>query len=372
MARLTYHSGYRSKKTGRAYNSKHNDRENFEKGKPAQGNIYCNFVQDDFGGTTFAESEQEFYKSAFGPYLDAANLKAKKKGNPLKTVAGYHEKHPPEEVLLYIGKGQVDRRLLCQIFDDYAGWLGSLTDDMRGGVQLLNAALHTDEDSDHIHFRQVWWYGDKDGNAQVSQNKALAVMGFRRPDPTKPESRYNNAKMAFTAASREKLMAIARGYGLELETEPLPKEESGLALDEHIKREQAREAHRAEMAVIRQETEAAISERDAARDGARKAREEQQVEAEKVLKLKSARQGLQNALQGDLRTVEVQEARHGATALLAALGASVRPPVALDADRRKAVRDGIESAMERVKRMNRANEARWAASGPITVDGPEV
>ena len=49
--------------------------------------------------------------------------------------------------------------------------------------------------------------------------------------------------------------------------------------------------------------------------------------ARKAQQLKQARDGLQTALQGDLRTFQAQEAKQNAAGFLDALGATVRPLV---------------------------------------------
>lgn len=245
--RLTYHSGYRNA-MGKAYNSTHNQREGFSKPegdtRRAQ-NVYWNYAVA-VDGADFSKSETVFYKTHLGPGIQARNQKAKdrRQYGRIQTVAAYKEKHPPEEVLLYLGTENVDVAALQAVFDDFREWIGTACwdDKKRCGVKLLNAALHMDETTPHIHIRQVYLYQDKDGYCQVSQNKALEGLGIERPDTTKPVGKYNNAKMTFTSVCRDKLHELARLHGVELETEPLPKTEVGLPLKEYVQREQAREA----------------------------------------------------------------------------------------------------------------------------------
>lgn len=257
--RLTYHSGYRNA-MGKAYNSKHDQREAFSK-KPRQAdrgratqNVYWDYGKK-LGGATFSENETLFYQRFLGPTIERKNKKAieRRQYGRTQTVAQYKEKHPPEEVLLYLGTENVNVEALEAVFRDFRAWLMSDGwDREKGGIMPLNAALHLDETTPHIHFRQVYLCKGKDGGWEVSQNKALEALGYQRPDPTKPTGKYNNAKMTFTAACRGKLQELARSYGVELETEPLPKTEVGLPLKEYVQREQAREAAAAEQRAARE------------------------------------------------------------------------------------------------------------------------
>ena len=240
--RLTFHSGYRDK-NGKAYNVKHNQRESFSKPKKAE-NVYWDYGKK-LGGTTFSENEKLFYEKFFGKHVKRHNAKCKERRqySRMQTMAQYKEKHPPEETILYIGTENVNPETLGAIFNDFRKFLMTECNDAKKkcGVMPLNAAMHLDETTPHIHFRQVYYYCDKDGCLQISQNKALEGLGISRPDPTGKSGKFNNAKMTFTALCREKLFEIARSYGVELETEPRPKDQSGLSIDEFRAREQARE-----------------------------------------------------------------------------------------------------------------------------------
>lgn len=247
--RLTFHSGYRNAR-GKAYNSKHNQRENFQKSAKSGENIYFDYAETVCHGATFSENEKLFYNKYFTPHIKRHNDKARKNRQygRLTTVAAYREKHPPEEIILSIGKKNGNSADLLAVYDDFRQWL--ITDCRRKdcGVLLLNAAMHVDETSFHIQMRQAYVYRDKDGDWQISQNKVLDRLGYQRPDMSKPVGRFNNAKMTFTASCREKLFEIAKSHGVELIREPLPKNEVGLPLHEYIAREKAREQARQEQA----------------------------------------------------------------------------------------------------------------------------
>lgn len=275
--RLTMHSGYRNS-MGKAYNSKHIQREGFQKEQKGDTqppeNVYWNYAVK-VAGADFSKSEAVFYKTTFGPHIDRQNRKAidRRQYGRTQTVSQYKEKHPPEEDLIYLGTKNVDVDALKAVFLDYVTWLETdCWDAEKGGVRPLGAALHLDETTPHIHLRKVYMYRDKDGDWQVSQNKALDALGVQAPDPAAAIGKKNNAKMTFTAMCREKLFELARNHGVELETEPLPKTDVGLSLKDYVQRQQAREAAAAEQQAARETIdglEADIAELEEERDDVR-------------------------------------------------------------------------------------------------------
>ena len=64
------------------------------------------------------------------------------------------------------------------------------------------------------------------------QEGALREMGVQKPLPDSVESRdrYNNRKMTYTRACREHLQELCREYGLDIETEPKEKSQTGRTL----------------------------------------------------------------------------------------------------------------------------------------------
>lgn len=279
--RLTFHNGYRNK-NGKAYNTKHNQREGFKKSKSADKNEYWDY--QTWGTGSFSESEKTFYKYSFGDHIKMHNEKCRKRGQYARctTIEEYREKHPPEETLLYLGTENVDVEALKATFEDFRMWIKEKCNTTTCGIELLNAALHMDETTPHIQFRKVYWYTDKDGNAQVSQTKALAGLGYERPDTTKKEGHYNNAKMTFDSVCREKLFEFANSHGVELTTEPLPKNEVGLSIDEYRAREQARKTWKQEQKALCAETESVKQTIQAERDALCAEKENAKQELEKI------------------------------------------------------------------------------------------
>lgn len=87
--------------------------------------------------------------------------------------------------------------------------------------------------------------------------------------------------------------------------------------------------------------------------------------------LDEAHKRLQKAAQGDLRAWEAREAKEGVAALLEASGAAVavyRVPAATAAK----ISSGLSDAMQRLQEINARTDARWAASGHTTVEGPTM
>lgn len=260
--RETYHKGYRHK-DGTPFPPEHNDRNGYEKPNSASGNFYMNFAGHEYldnekvyyrhdekdNMKTFLDGEIACYEKKFRPHIKVQNARNKKGRHPERNVSlkQYYEKHPPEETLFYLGNmdNYVEPRKLLEVFVEYLKWLETFRK-KDYGIEVLNAALHTDEnEACHIQNRQIYYYTDKDGNLQISQNKALEMLGFERPDPTREIDKYNNAKQTFTAICREKLFEIAKSHGVELITEPLPREEVGKSLDEYIARDNLRKENKA-------------------------------------------------------------------------------------------------------------------------------
>ncbi|MBR1383845.1 MAG: plasmid recombination protein [Ruminococcus sp.] len=175
--------------------------------------------------------EQAVYEEYFSDYLNSRNEKAIKGRHKdrVQTMEQFrvNPKACPEETLFYIGNRDnlVDPDVLAAVYESYVQW----HNETFPNVMLLNAYLHLDEASPHIHERKVWTAHDGD-MLIINQEKALAEMGIERPDPDKKVSRYNNAKMTYTAMCREKLIELAREHGLEIEDKPKEASKSGKKL----------------------------------------------------------------------------------------------------------------------------------------------
>lgn len=245
--RVTLHNGRYGKKNG-VYSSRHNDR-NFDTERAehidterSQTNWNWNcFNRSDM---TFEEVEQEFYKQHFTGHLNAQNQRYRASGHykRVRTLDQYRTSRQtcPEETILMIGNknGYVPPKTLQSICEEFIEWEQKTVP----GLYVLNMSLHNDEQTPHIHIRQIFLYEDKEGNEAVGQDKALQKAGIPLPYPNKPKSRYNNRKQTYSKMAREKFINICKEYGLDslLETQPRERSKSGRDLIEY-QAEQAEE-----------------------------------------------------------------------------------------------------------------------------------
>lgn len=235
--RATLHNA-RVGKNGIVFSAKHNDR-NFNVATAthinpdkSNGNFYWHCMPNH-QEMTFDATEREFYKKHFSRHLDAQNQRYIKQRHTerCRTIDDMR-KNPrtcPEEVILQVGNVQdnVPARILKNIASKYIAW-EQATFPM---LKTLDFALHQDEQGGaHIHQRRVWIAHDRDGFEFVSQSKSLQEMGIERPEPSKPQNRYNNPKQTFSLICREKFLEICNEYGLDIETVPREKTRSGLHL----------------------------------------------------------------------------------------------------------------------------------------------
>ena len=261
--RLTKHNG-RKNKSG-VYRVKHNDRnfdldkaEHIDKEK-TKDNVYWHCYGEE--KLTFEEAELKFYKENFGDMLEAKNARYIKQRHPERVQSMEkmikNEKFCPEETLFYIGKkgDTVDKDTLISVFDDYKNW----HEEEYPNIKFLDWSFHGDEPNGapHIQERHVWTFTDEAGNLSIGQNKALSEMNIQAPAPDKPINKNNNAKMTYTADTREKLFEICKKHGLELIEEPQEASRSGLSQLEYIRRQELEklEQQREELKNIKTETE---------------------------------------------------------------------------------------------------------------------
>ena len=247
-------NGHRSRKgtNGKPTTARHNDRD-FDVSKAAhidesllQENEYWKLIdlQRAFPDAaipqtaTFDEYEHQIYEIFFGKALEVRNEKqiAAWHKNRVQTMEQFRRnaKMCPEESIWTIGNrdNRIEPEVLKECFLEFLEWHKQTFPN----VLLLDAALHRDEPdaAPHFHLRQVWFHqtADADGNTylEVHQGEALKAMGIERPEPDKKESRYNNAKVTYTAVLHEKWLDIAEAHGIEVERTPQEKEKSGLPL----------------------------------------------------------------------------------------------------------------------------------------------
>lgn len=235
--RVTYHSS-------RQGSAKHNDRE-FDTSKAEH--IDPSRIMDNLEMTwlsirdnktdlsTFEEAEELFYEQHFRSSLNARNERYQHQRHPerIKDMHGYMQQKQscPEETIYQVGtvKDHIEPKTLVSVYGEFLTW----REQAYPQVAFLDMAVHLDESTPHIHERCVWIGHDADGSETVGQNKALQEMGIKRPDLSKPVSKYNNAKMTYTADCREHFQEICREHGINLEITPRQRSKSGLSLIEY-------------------------------------------------------------------------------------------------------------------------------------------
>ena len=242
-SRITLHNGRSHRGTGTAFSTRHNDRQ-FDISQSdhidperSRGNRYWRWNQQDTPEQTFEDCEQAFYEKTFADYLQAQNQRHIENRHPgrVKTIEQYRQSRlgRPEQVIMEIGNnktGAPDPDTLWTIIEAQLDWERKTFP----AVRVLDIALHVDEpdSAPHIHVSRVWIAHDKDGHQMQQQEGALREMGVQKPLPESVESRdrYNNRKITYTRACREHLQELCKEYGLDIETEPKEKSQTGRTL----------------------------------------------------------------------------------------------------------------------------------------------
>ena len=318
-------------------------------------------------GGDFEWAEQFFYKNHFTDGLEYQNAKHRKKGNygRVKEMDDYRtsEKTCPESTLYYLGDRyhNAGPDVLEVAVMEFLMW----REKEYPQVVTVDWAVHQEDGAPHVHERHVWIAHDDAGHDIVCQEKALEEMGVPRHDEVKYKAdmaaalkikdkkkqaskisqinRYNNRKMTYTEACREKMIEIARSYGIEVEDKPREPGQKGLSQARFKAQD---EQHKAE---------------HYARHGKR----------------------LRAALQDDVRSAEARDARQSAAAFLASMGAAAVRPVLLptpetlleidDAMEQHGETDAGEPIRSAVMQRAFAMAKRQkTAPGPNPVEGPSL
>lgn len=234
--KLIRHNG-RSGKNG-VYNPLHNDR-NFDVSNSdhideerSKQNIYWDCFngfrqlkpkEDETLAETFADVEDLYYSARYRDHIEGQCARNEKNRHPERnrttTDLRKNKKTCPEETLFQIGTidNHVSGEVLVTVVGEFiAEWQERFGD----YVHVLNWSLHMDEGTPHIHERHVFDCENQYGEIAPQQEKALEMLGFELPDPTKKPSKTNNRKVTFDSACRAMLFDICKKHGLQLEEEP--------------------------------------------------------------------------------------------------------------------------------------------------------
>lgn len=245
LMRITTNNGRHTR--GRAYSPKHDDRafnrQNAPHIDPARtaDNWTWTWMENYGRLCSFEDAERIFYARHISDHLQAVNRRyeAQRHAERVKTLDEYRRapQSCPEETIICIGNREChpDPSELLAAYLELQHWQQLQFPQLH----VLNYAMHLDEQgAPHIHERHVWTYTDADGHLAIGQARALEQMGIQRPHPEQPRSRYNNAKVTYTAMVRERFAEICRRRGLEIETHPRERSQSGLTLLEYQSRQE--------------------------------------------------------------------------------------------------------------------------------------
>ena len=238
LDKASVHNG-RANSKGVAYNANHNTMELSRTRQPHidPERIHLNrYIQYLDGGAAIAHKgseggydsrkhELERYRQLYGKGLDARNQRYRASGHRerVKTMSQVYRdpKTAPMETIFQLGKkgSETDEQTRTQVM---VGAWGDVLQHLhqRYGANLipLDASLHREESTDHIHFRFTLGARDKFGHFMPNQNQALEAMGFQ-PDPSKPRGRYNNPLVYFTDELRETFYLACERRGVEIDRE---------------------------------------------------------------------------------------------------------------------------------------------------------
>ena len=233
-----------------AYNVKHNDRqfdpENSDhiSNDKVKENIYWNcyrgFSMQEvrlLDQLSFEEVEQKFYQDSYGDYLEAQNNRhiASRHTERIRSMDDIlkNTKTCPEETLYQLGNidGSVSGFELAVIAKEF---FTEFNQRYGEHIHILDWALHMDEATPHIHERHVFDAPNQYGEICPQQDKALELLGFEPPDPTKKKGKYNNRKMSFDTECRKLFLEICKKHSLEIDMEPVYGGESYLEKQDYI------------------------------------------------------------------------------------------------------------------------------------------
>ena len=201
-----------------------------------QDNIYYTYNGDT--EHTFAEIEQEFYDRHFSEFLDSQNkkneeIRHKERNRSVEDYAKGKRTRPEDKILQIGNKNEhASKEELWECAMEYMRRFDEIFGEH---CKILDMALHMDEATPHVHIRRVWIAENENGMEYVSQKKALEQLGIMDPDQSRPNSKYNNAKMTFTQSDIKLFRDICIEKGLDIDLTP-PEKRSHLSTLEYKKK----------------------------------------------------------------------------------------------------------------------------------------
>jgi len=240
LDKASVHNG-RANSKGVSYNANHNTLELSRLHQPHidPDRIHLNrYIQYLDGGAAIAHKggeggydsrkhEVDRYRQLYGEGLDARNRRYIASGHRerVKSMRQVYRdpKTAPMETIFQLGKhgSETDQQTRTQVM--VGAWgdvLQHLHQQYGANLIPLDASLHREEASDHIHFRFTLGARDKFGHFMPNQSKALEAMGFDGRNPeTGKKDRYHNPLVAFTDEVRETFYQACERRGVAIDRE---------------------------------------------------------------------------------------------------------------------------------------------------------
>ena len=238
--KASVHNG-RANAKGVAYNPNHNTLEASRIHQPhidqerIHLNQYLQYMGDGTaighrgggGGYDSRKHELERYRQLYGTGLEARNQRYRASGHRerVKTMSQVYRdpKTAPMETIFQLGnkRSETDEQTRTQVM--VGAWgdvLQYLHQQYGANLIPLDASLHREESTDHIHFRYTLGARDKFGHFVPNQNQALEAMGFNGRNPeTGKKDRYHNPLVAFTDEVRETFYQACERRGVQIDRE---------------------------------------------------------------------------------------------------------------------------------------------------------
>ena len=238
--KASVHNG-RANSKGVAYNPNHNTLEQSRVNQPhidqerIHLNQYLQYMGDGTaighrgggGGYDSRKHELERYRQLYGTGLEARNQRYRASGHRerVKTMSQVYRdpKTAPMETIFQLGnkRSETDEQTRTQVM--VGAWgdvLQHLHQQYGANLIPLDASLHREETTDHIHFRYTLGARDKFGHFVPNQNQALEAMGFNGRNPeTGKKDRYHNPLVAFTDEVRETFYQACERRGVQIDRE---------------------------------------------------------------------------------------------------------------------------------------------------------
>ncbi len=167
-----------------------------------------------------------FYEKAFGKTITNQHVRNESRRqqclnrNAIDMLVS--KKTQPEETIFQIGDlkncpNAVTSEELWAIYKDY-----QKEHNRRFGsrIKVLDAVLHQDEGTFHIHERKAYIGLNSHNEAYPGKDSALAFLGIERPDKTTDKNRFNNRKQTYSAECRQIWLDVCQEHGIDIETIP--------------------------------------------------------------------------------------------------------------------------------------------------------